>query len=48
MQRNSHISIVNYANFSVRVIAYIWSDNGHNLFDYESDSLVKKAIDFDF
>jgi hypothetical protein len=33
---------------SIHVIAYIWSDNGHNLFDYESDSLVKKSIDFDF
>ncbi|CAD8185607.1 unnamed protein product [Paramecium pentaurelia] len=33
---------------SVHVIAYIWSDNGHNLFDYESDSLIKKQLDFDF
>ena len=34
--------------YSIHVLAYIWSDNGHNLFDYESDSLVKKHIEFNF
>lgn len=28
--------------------AYIWNDNSHNLFDYESESLCKKDLAIDF
>ncbi|CAK92906.1 unnamed protein product (macronuclear) [Paramecium tetraurelia] len=46
--KNQNVFNIMELPYNIHVMAYIWSDNGHNLFDYESDSLVKKSIDFDF
>lgn len=32
----------------INIVSYIWNENGHNLFDYESESLSKKEIELDF
>ncbi len=42
------ISLFYLNKFRIHILSYIWNENGHNLFDYESDTLAKKELEIDF